>query len=633
MKNKTKSKFSFIIGTITTLSLFTAFTIGYFTTSDAATPPKILFGIGTEAVDAIDTPLVKETPTKMLTSWYNGPNDLNWMDDSWHVNEIDDMYSKGYTHHIITYSNDSEGSFSSSKGQACGRQYPVSTQFVDDMGRLAEVYKGSGAAYFTLMTEFQDYSCQDNQWQGSENYFNAMKASYLAAMQKIRQVNPNAKVSLGWGGWQTRFNNTSTGSGRALFPYFEDVMRQSQFQSFQAMQSDSNVNDIREMTKVLGAYGPVMLAHYKPDNSSQSTFENDLKAIFTDSYLQEMTGYGLFAFSFMDAKNMSASGSIFSFIKDAVNKYASSTAQFVPAPTAVVTPKPTAVPTKTPTPTVKPSGTATATPVVAAQNAYNGEYFNNKTLSGSPTTQRSDSTINFDWAHVSPISGLAADNFSVRWTKQHQFENAMYKFTTTSDDGIRLYVDNELLIDQWNDHAPTVHSFEKSLTAGAHTIRYEFYEYTGGAVAKLQFEKIGTATAPIVTPSATPVAGQTKISIFAAGTPALGAYPSMNLVVNGTKAATYTNVRGNPKERQFEEFVYTSQTPVTGPVKIEFTNNAAGNGEDRNLTVDKVVVNGTLYETEGSNVYSKGSYNSATGCAAGYKKAETLHCSGGYFQY
>ena len=56
-----------------------------------------------------------------------------------------------------------------------------------------------------------------------------------------------------------------------MFQYFEDVLRASDFQSFQAMSSDANIEDVRAMVKRLGVYGPVLLAHYKPDNGSQAT--------------------------------------------------------------------------------------------------------------------------------------------------------------------------------------------------------------------------------------------------------------------------------------------------------------------------------------------------------------------------
>jgi hypothetical protein len=99
------------------------------------------------------------------------------------------------------------------------------------------------------------------------------------------------------------------------------VLRASDFQSFQAMATDSNTADIRAMVRTLGAYGPVMLAHYKPDNGSSSVFEADLRAIFTDRYLADVTRHGLFAMSFMDATNLAASGELHGLARAAVRRY------------------------------------------------------------------------------------------------------------------------------------------------------------------------------------------------------------------------------------------------------------------------------------------------------------------------
>jgi hypothetical protein len=106
-----------------------------------------------------------------------------------------------------------------------------------------------------------------------------------------------------------------------MFQYFADVMRSSDFQSFQAMQSDGNVGDVRAMTRTLGTFGPVMLAHYKPDNGSQSTFDSDVRSMLTDAYLAEMRGYGLFAWSFMDHANIGGSSTTYAFVRDALNQF------------------------------------------------------------------------------------------------------------------------------------------------------------------------------------------------------------------------------------------------------------------------------------------------------------------------
>jgi PA14 domain len=145
-----------------------------------------------------------------------------------------------------------------------------------------------------------------------------------ALQTRLAQEAPNAQVSLGWGGWQTRWDDPASGAGRSMFAYFADVLRASDFQSFQAMQSDTNIADVRAMVRTLGAYGPVMLAHYKPDNGSQTTFDQDLRTMLTDSYLAEVTQAGLFAWSFMDNKNLSASETSYQFAMAAVMRYGAS---------------------------------------------------------------------------------------------------------------------------------------------------------------------------------------------------------------------------------------------------------------------------------------------------------------------
>jgi len=236
----------------------------------------------------------------MLTSWYNSPNDLTWM-TAWQHNLVPTAYGSGYAMHLIVFSDAPEVQIQTQYGTACGRAYPLSDRFLDDMRQLAQTFAGTTNGpplYITLFTEFQTYACPDNAWNPNaptNAYYRALKDRYLETLAVFHQHAPNARVSLGWGGWQTRWDDPSIGAGRSMFPYFADLMRASDFQSFQAMQSDSNVADVLAMAQTLGAYGPVMLAHYKPDNSSQATFDADTQTLLTESYLSEMTAAGLFA--------------------------------------------------------------------------------------------------------------------------------------------------------------------------------------------------------------------------------------------------------------------------------------------------------------------------------------------------
>ncbi|NJO02039.1 MAG: T9SS type A sorting domain-containing protein [Bacteroidia bacterium] len=115
-------------------------------------------------------------------------------------------------------------------------------------------------------------------------------------------------------------------------------------------------------------------------------------------------------------------------------------------------------------------------------------YFNNQTLTAPIALTRTDATVNFDWQSGSPGSGVNADNFSVRWTGQVEAPvNGNYTFYTLSDDGVRLWVNGNLVIDNWTDHPPTQNSSAAiSLTGGQkYSIQMEFYENGGGAVAQL----------------------------------------------------------------------------------------------------------------------------------------------------
>jgi PA14 domain/K319L-like, PKD domain len=113
---------------------------------------------------------------------------------------------------------------------------------------------------------------------------------------------------------------------------------------------------------------------------------------------------------------------------------------------------------------------------------------------------RVDPTVNFNWGSGAPASGVTADNFSVRWTGRVQASvSGTYRFTTVSDDGIRLWVNGVQLINNWTDHAATTNtSAGISLTAGVkYTITLEYYEKGGQATARLQWTPPGQSLVTI----------------------------------------------------------------------------------------------------------------------------------------
>ncbi|HEX2877141.1 MAG TPA: PA14 domain-containing protein [Polyangiaceae bacterium] len=132
------------------------------------------------------------------------------------------------------------------------------------------------------------------------------------------------------------------------------------------------------------------------------------------------------------------------------------------------------------------SSTPACSAVAGAGTGLNGDYFSDTTLITKVLT-RNDATVDFQWGTAAPAPGVAADRFSVRWTgKVSPRYSGSTTFFTSSDDGVRLWVNGQQLINNWTNHAPTENSGSLSLTAGQkYDIKLEYYEQTGGATARL----------------------------------------------------------------------------------------------------------------------------------------------------
>lgn len=280
-----------------------------------------LFGIGTELDHDLKHRITKDAPVKMMTSWYNTPKDLEFM-RKWQGSTVPIAYGSGYTLHLIIYNDDPEGPVNTKYGRACGRPYPVSERFAKDMEELAKIFRG-GRLYVSMFTEFQTYPCEDNNWIGSENYYKALKDQYRETMGTFRLLAPGSQVSISWGGWQANWNDVGRQGGTSLIPHFADIMNQSDFQSFQAMDTVDNLYIIQNMTRALKPYrGKTMVSHYKPDNRSQQTFEGDMQRIFTPANMAQFKRDELFAFSFMDTENMNHSAQSYDTVQKIIKKYA-----------------------------------------------------------------------------------------------------------------------------------------------------------------------------------------------------------------------------------------------------------------------------------------------------------------------
>jgi len=134
-------------------------------------------------------------------------------------------------------------------------------------------------------------------------------------------------------------------------------------------------------------------------------------------------------------------------------------------------------------PVVPAPPTPTPTPAPPASFAgWKGEYFANRELQGEPVLVRDDPEIKFDWGTGSPAPEVPADNFSVRWTNSGELPAGTYRVNIWVDDGMRMWIDNVLIIDGWVEGATRNYVADVNLAAGTHTARIEYFEAVGNAM-------------------------------------------------------------------------------------------------------------------------------------------------------
>lgn len=127
-------------------------------------------------------------------------------------------------------------------------------------------------------------------------------------------------------------------------------------------------------------------------------------------------------------------------------------------------------------------------------NGLTAVYYDNDNLS-AVKIKRNDAVVDFDWGAGSPDPTVGADTFSARWTgKVLANVTGTHTFRTTSDDGVRLWLNNQLVIDNWGPHGVTDNTATMSLTAGQkYNIRLEYRDVTGSATMQLRWTQPAAA--------------------------------------------------------------------------------------------------------------------------------------------
>lgn len=187
-----------------------------------------------------------------------------------------------------------------------------------------------------------------------------------------------------------------------------------------------------------------------------------------------------------------------------------------------------------------------------------GDYFNNQTLSGTPSLTRTDPTVDFDWNGSSPGGSVSGSSFSARWTGQVQAQySEQYTFCTTTDDGARLWVNGILVIDHWSGQSPTEWCSTTTNLAAPVSVGTG-----GGYIDTLTIPVTGTYTIP-VDPQGAAMGGMT---LTLNNVPP---DPTSSITLNGPSTAITTTTPGQNAEVTFSG---NSGQLVT----IQLTNNTIG---------------------------------------------------------
>jgi len=127
---------------------------------------------------------------------------------------------------------------------------------------------------------------------------------------------------------------------------------------------------------------------------------------------------------------------------------------------------------------------------------WRAEYFDNMNLTGTAVAVVDESEVNHRWQNHGPGFGIGPHYFSVRWSTAVNLPAGVYLFKAYVDDGVRVYVDGKLLINQWQNQPETLYQQQVTLEGGSHTMRVEYYQHIGDATAIVWWEWLTGSVTP-----------------------------------------------------------------------------------------------------------------------------------------
>lgn len=195
-----------------------------------------------------------------------------------------------------------------------------------------------------------------------------------------------------------------------------------------------------------------------------------------------------------------------------------------------------------------------------------GEYYGNRNLMGTAAVRQfeDESFLDRGWGFGAPFPGFPENNFSARFTRNVYFGCGTYRFRTIADDGVRLYIDNVLKLDEWHDESADYFDTDVSMTEGDHQLKVEYFENQGDTALRVSWQQLTTcapATTPTPEPTGTPEPTQTPSTVI------LGAVEDAYVTAASPSSSfgsdPYLNIDTDPQEVGYLKFNLGSLSGAT----------------------------------------------------------------------
>ncbi len=210
--------------------------------------------------------------------------------------------------------------------------------------------------------------------------------------------------------------------------------------------------------------------------------------------------------------------------------------------------------------------------IVSADRGINwtGQFYNCIDLSCSVVeTEVYAGGLNFDWSGKPEDDGgtelgtVDANGFSVRFTSTQTFSSGTYEFQITANDGIRLYIDGVLVLDDFTTNDLSTYTLSQSITAGDHSLTVEFFNDDGDANLDVQWFLTASETSTPA-PTLTPIVVNASVVRVNGLSLRTGPYLGASLIGVLRPGNTYNLAAKNNSEGLFTWYYLTTDSGYSG---------------------------------------------------------------------